>query len=332
MFIVNDTSGCCATSSLVCDKLKCPPIPKNCSEEFYEIIKLDQIGLKEELCCDTYKCVPPKNKCIVTIDGKKYLKPIGEKWPTSDPCLTKECTVDMNGIPIEKETRQTCTEKCDLGFELEIPKGQCCGKCVQTKCVVDEVLYNGGQTWFEPGNNCTQYACIKTGNLFVISKSEETCPDIETCPVSDRYKKGCCFFCKPQVRNLLNDTGKCEPTLKLASTTVNLIKQTKAGHGPCVNREQINNFMECKGGCNSGTRWNTKLNVQEKYCTCCTIKEEKELKVNLTCDDGFKFVKSVMIPVKCTCLPCASEVPQNAPYTAAAGVKTKPVASPYTKG
>lgn len=333
MVIVNDTSGCCATSNLICNKLKCPPKPKNCSEAFYEITTIEDAGSKDEQCCDLYKCVPPKNKCIVTIDGKKYLKAIGEKWPTSNPCLTKECTVDVNSNPIEKEIRQTCTEKCELGFELEIPKGQCCGKCVQTKCVLDGVTYNPGQTWPEPGNNCTQYSCVKVNNLYLISKSEETCPSIESCPENERYKKGCCYFCKPTPRDLTIDSGKCEPKPRVTAATVGLIKQTKVGHGPCVNKEQISNFTECKGGCNSGTRWNTKLNIQEKFCTCCQMKTEKEINIQLTCDDGFKFTKPVSVPTSCSCNPCSSEVPQtNAPYTAATGVKTKPVASPYIKG
>lgn len=332
MVVVNDTSGCCATSSLVCEKSTCAAKPTKCSEQFYEIIKLDPVGLKEEICCDEYKCVPPKNKCIVVMDdGKKYLKSIGEKWPTKDPCLTKECTVDNNGLPLVKEVYQKCNEKCDIGFELEIPKGECCGKCIQTKCIVDGVLYNPGQTWFEPGNNCTHYSCVKTGNLYLVSKSEETCPDIEKCDAADRYKKGCCYFCKPKPQSLVNETIKCEPHPRLPADTIKIVKAFKAGHSNCVNYEPITGFTECKGGCNSGTRWSKPLNKHEAYCTCCQMKSEKKINVKHTCDDGFKFTKEILVPKECTCNPCASEVPQqSASYTA--GVKTKPASSPYVKG
>lgn len=110
MKVINETTGCCPSASLICDKSTCPPKQKYCNEEFYEIVPI----IDPTACCEEFKCIPPKNQCIVLIDGKKYLKGIGEKWPTKDSCLTKECTIDSNGSPIEKELRETCPQMCGL--------------------------------------------------------------------------------------------------------------------------------------------------------------------------------------------------------------------------
>lgn len=110
MKVFTDTSGCCPTSKLVCDKSLCPPKLKKCEKEFYELVKID--GVKDE-CCEQLKCIPPKNKCIVEIDGKKVLKTFGDKWVTKDPCITKMCAFGADDLPYVKETKEQCTNACE---------------------------------------------------------------------------------------------------------------------------------------------------------------------------------------------------------------------------
>lgn len=112
MKVITDSSGCCPTTSLICDKTLCKPKLKDCKEKFYEVVK--EISKNDKQCCEEYKCVPPKDKCIVEIDGEKYLKSPGEKWPTKDNCLTKECSFDNSGKLQIKEIKEVCDVRCEL--------------------------------------------------------------------------------------------------------------------------------------------------------------------------------------------------------------------------
>lgn len=57
---------------------------------------------------------PPKDKCIIDIKNKKYLKNLNEKWPTDDPCSTEMCIYGLGGQLMIHEEIQKCDEKCDL--------------------------------------------------------------------------------------------------------------------------------------------------------------------------------------------------------------------------
>jgi von Willebrand factor len=105
-----DTSGCCPTMKLVCDKTKCPPKPKACTEALFELLPKPTTP---DSCCDEWECVLPKNMCVVTVDGKKVMKNINEKWPTTDPCWSKLCVYGPDGKPTAKDEKQMCNVKCD---------------------------------------------------------------------------------------------------------------------------------------------------------------------------------------------------------------------------
>jgi len=51
--VVNDTTGCCPKSELLCDKSMCPEKPTKCVEEFYEVVKAEPLP---DQCCNEYKC------------------------------------------------------------------------------------------------------------------------------------------------------------------------------------------------------------------------------------------------------------------------------------
>lgn len=54
MKIVNDNTGCCPVSKLVCDKSTCPSKPPQCSEAFYVMEKT--ITASDKICCDIFEC------------------------------------------------------------------------------------------------------------------------------------------------------------------------------------------------------------------------------------------------------------------------------------
>lgn len=210
--VVADVSGCCPTHKVVCDKSKCPVKPVRCDQEFYEVYELDAIEVDQ--CCIEFICKPPKNKCLIDIDGKKYLKNPGDKWSTSNPCITKLCSYGPNGVTIVTEVIEKCPPKtCDPGSELKTDYGKCCGTCIQTKCVVEDTVYKLGDVWYSP-DNCTSYKCMELNDKFIVATMHETCPDISSCPETLRYSKGCCEYCKTEPEDLSKYKNKFKNILK----------------------------------------------------------------------------------------------------------------------
>lgn len=192
--VVHETSGCCPTSKIVCDKSACPVKPLGCDSDFYEVIRKPNEAT--DACCDEYECQPPQNKCIVDIDGIKKLKNIDEIWPTHDPCLSKKCAYGVGGSLIAIEVQQSCpVTSCDLGFTLSIANGECCGECVQTACVVDGYTHAPDSEWFS-ADNCTSFKCLQQGKQLVISAAQPTCPDLSECPDEQKYFEDCCQRCR----------------------------------------------------------------------------------------------------------------------------------------
>jgi integrin beta 3 len=128
--------------------------------------------------------------------------------------------------------------------------GKCCGECVKTKCIMDDKLYKIGESW-SSADNCTTYECnIKDTQTF-ISSMMPTCPDISSCPLTSRYKDGCCESCKLEV---LSQTT-CEAKSLAEFETIGLIQQQMPPHGICKNLNAIRGITECFGTCRSGTKF-----------------------------------------------------------------------------
>lgn len=206
--MVTDTTGCCPVHKIVCDKSKCPAKPLSCDQEFYEVTKVTTNGLMDSLdadeCCAEYKCAPPKDKCLVVVDGKKTLKSPGDKWPTQDACLTKLCVWGPAGETKEQDEIEQCPRKvCDPGHELKASTVECCGKCVQTKCLMENNLHALGDQW-KSADNCTTFKCIEMNDVLIVTSMVETCPNVTDCPANLRYMKGCCQLCKeiPQEQSM----------------------------------------------------------------------------------------------------------------------------------
>lgn len=197
--VVVENTGCCPMEKKVCDLSLCPKKVDKCSQLFFEPQKLER---KYEDCCDTYLCVPPKDKCIVEIEGKKVVKGFGNSWPTANPCLKKVCTIDGSGKPTVQDDMETClVTSCPLGHSLEVTPGSCCGKCVQKKCIVGERVFELNETWKARNDNCTTFQCNKKDGQYYIESESEMCPEIFDCPDHRRYFKGCCQFCKPEAQS-----------------------------------------------------------------------------------------------------------------------------------
>ena len=198
-----------------------------------------------------------------------------------DACVKAQCAFDTNGNPIIKTQREICNTICQAvsqcrrevfsndqsqnfffsfyfiynlnylqGSELKPIPGKCCGECVKTKCIVDNKLYDIGQSW-SSDDNCTKFECdIKDGET-MISSMMPTCPDISSCPILMRYKDGCCEKCKMETLSQKN----CMPESLAESTTIGLIQIQMPPHGNCRNVNGVRGITECVGSCKSGTKF-----------------------------------------------------------------------------
>lgn len=197
--LVNQTNGCCPQEVIVCDKSKCPAKLTKCDQAFYEVDKKEPTDTN--LCCDEFICIPPKNLCLIEVDGKTIAKNIGDIWPTNSPCTKKKCIYSANGLPTVSEETQSCPAVvCAIGFKLNAVPNKCCGECVQDKCVFDATTFEIGATWFS-SDNCTSFKCALLGNQFVVSSSQATCPDVSDCPKELRYVEDCCERCRQQTED-----------------------------------------------------------------------------------------------------------------------------------
>uniref|UniRef100_A0A8V0ZX22 Mucin 2, oligomeric mucus/gel-forming n=1 Tax=Gallus gallus TaxID=9031 RepID=A0A8V0ZX22_CHICK len=135
-------------NGIVCEPHKCPEQnKKSCSGKgFYEVTVVNS----EDPCCPTVTCKcntslcttePPK--CTLGFEVFSYI-PSDECCPVYkcvfvDKCHNCFCTNEVNistQLNVISCERIPCNTYCEPGYELQHVQGECCGKCVQTKCVI----------------------------------------------------------------------------------------------------------------------------------------------------------------------------------------------------
>ena len=259
--------------------------------------------VKEGQCCGT--CV--KTQCVfenVTID-------VGESI-VHDSCCNFTCIKDEDtGLPVDREACVTCTDECDPGFEFEPPNHkECCGNCVQTKCIVDGKELEVGQSIPAPNATCFNLVCetSKTEDgktAFTVKKYPKygICPPTpceEECLEPDARTEGCCQQCKPHC----HPTNKtCSPksifaTPEQSKDFIKIIRNGKV----CVNKKVIPDLKECAGLCPSLTYiegTNDKKHMGK--CSCCSPETTKPRQIMLTCSDQKVIPYTYHEPSSCKC-------------------------------
>ncbi|RVE71725.1 hypothetical protein OJAV_G00054850 [Oryzias javanicus] len=268
--LVNRTVDCCERLTCECDKNSCSPQTQECKLG-YEL----RVHVSNESCCPVFSCVP-KGVCVY--NDTEY-KP--GKMFSKSPCETCDCT--NNQDPSTKLNTIECHQmkcflSCDKGFVYMDQPGQCCGSCVQTRCVfvppegASPVLLKPSESWSPPNDNCVRYDCQKVNEDFIVSRNQTTCPefDPDNCiPGTEQTDaNGCCKTCTPRYSCQLN------------RTTTFLVK------GNCKSAEPVE-LTSCKGSCGaSWSMYSMEDGMMMHSCSCCKEMTTSNKTVKMICDDG----------------------------------------------
>ncbi|KAM7164034.1 intestinal mucin-like protein [Macrochelys suwanniensis] len=283
---VSPDNICCNITSCRCNATFCTTIPPKCKLG-YEVVSDIAIGK----CCPTYKCVPKK---VCVLQNAEYMpgSPV-----LADKCHTCVCTEKSNssGLNVIKCERIPCTEKCQPGYEPKDVKGECCPKCVQTKCIVNKAdstvhILDPGKTENDPKNNCTIYSCVSIQGQLISSTSEITCPPFneQNCKAGTvtLLPNGCCKTCIPQ-----DSPSRCSVTKIMDHIT----------HQGCRSVDKVY-LTQCEGSCGTFSLYSAEANSMEHKCSCCREAETSKKDVLLHCPNG-QFVMHKYLHVdRCECL------------------------------
>lgn len=227
---------------------------------------------------------------------------VGESWPSPDgnKCKNITCVQIPNKQELLKqEIVENCKKDCAKGWEYKESETQCCGECIQTSCIVSNELKKPGETWMSD-DGCVTYSCENLAGQLLVSSHQESCPSLGECPSENVYMKGCCKYC-----NITSEPmSLCSPQAIHLEKTVGLIKVVSKDNGKCINKHPVKHFTECIGTCHSSTFFNIKSGLHESVCSCCQATNFQSLKVELECENGYKWTKKVAVPSQCSCRAC----------------------------
>ncbi|XP_070085285.1 mucin-2 [Equus caballus] len=266
---VNPDDTCCTITSCKCNASLCREKPPECSLGF---------ELKSEMlpgrCCPLYSCVP-KNVCVV---GNAEYQPGSPVY--SSKCQDCVCTGSRNSttqLNVISCTHVPCSTSCSPGYGLVEAPGECCMKCEQTHCIINQpsgqYILKPGDRKRDPTNNCTFFSCMKTNNQFISSISNITCPefDASAClPGSiTLMPNGCCRKCI-----LRNET-------RIPCSTIPVTKEIS--HAGCSKLVTMN---YCSGSCGTFAMYSAEAQALDHRCTCCKEGRTSQRKVVLDCPHG----------------------------------------------
>ncbi|CAM9472553.1 unnamed protein product [Bubo scandiacus] len=283
---VNSEDFCCPIVTCKCNTSLCTTKAPKCTLGF-EV----HSHIPSGHCCPVYECVP-KRVCVH--QNAEFL-------PNSsvfvDKCQNCFCTNEVNistQLNIISCEHIPCNTYCEPGYEHQPVKGECCGRCVQTKCVIhtannSHLILSPGEFKNDPYNNCTIYSCVKVHNQFVSSTSEITCPAFneESCkPGTITFlPNGCCKTCAP-----LDSTSPCS------------VRERKdfIVHRGCRSVDRVV-MTECEGTCGTFSLYSAEANSMDHRCSCCRESRTTVKKVNLKCPNGRSISHKYIYVESCSC-------------------------------
>ncbi|XP_052318433.1 mucin-5AC-like isoform X12 [Oncorhynchus keta] len=282
--LVNKTEGCCQKYTCECDALLCPKVMMDCQPGWEAIISTSISS-----CCPEYTCVP-KGVCVY--NNIEYQPGAEVPEGTCENCIcssTMDPSTKLNNIVC---TNISCDTTCSQGFQYQAIPGQCCGKCVQTSCVVtmpDKTKHTiqVNETWSPPGDKCVKYTCEKTGGQYIPGEVKTVCPAFspEKCvPGTEKTDaNGCCKTCTER-------SNVCE--MKYTTTSIVI--------SGCATSEPVE-INSCSGNCGTSSMYSAEANTMMHYCSCCQEATTSQKEVELMCPDGSKVKHSYIHVESCGC-------------------------------
>ncbi|XP_039982419.1 mucin-2-like [Xiphias gladius] len=278
---VNDTVGCCQKEKCECDVKGCSHIVPSCPPG-------STLSTETGVCCHTYTCV---NTCVFNNTGYK----VGDMVPMN-PCEKCTCTNTTEAGRHQYEIKclpVPCDTHCPLGYEYQSIPGQCCGKCVQTSCIVmlsknSTHMLKPGTVWSPAGNPCEKFECVKTANQFITVEAKIICqpfnPD-ECIPGTEAIAPdGCCRVCVPNTH-----------TCSVSTTAVYL--ESKG----CYSKDTVN-ITSCSGACGTFTFYSSKMRSLQHTCSCCQEMATSERQIQLSCPNNTEVSYTYIHIDACGCL------------------------------
>ncbi|NXJ71543.1 MUC2L protein, partial [Rostratula benghalensis] len=283
---VNSEDPCCPIVTCKCNTSLCTANAPKCTLGF-EVHSYIPSGQ----CCPVYQCVP-KRVCVH--QNAEFL-------PNSsvfiDKCQNCFCTNKVNvstQLNIISCEHIPCNTHCKPGFELQPVKGECCGRCVQTKCVIhaannSDLILSPGEFKNDPYNNCTIYSCSAIHNQLISSTSEITCPAFNE------------ESCKPGTIAFLPN-GCCKTCAPLDSPTPCSVRERRdfIVYKGCRSMDRVP-LTECEGTCGTFSLYSAEANSMEHSCSCCRESKTSLRRAELKCPNGHSISHEYIYVESCGC-------------------------------
>uniref|UniRef100_A0A674J071 VWFC domain-containing protein n=1 Tax=Terrapene triunguis TaxID=2587831 RepID=A0A674J071_9SAUR len=293
-------------SGIICEPLKCPAQADkpSCSDEgFYEVTEVSP----DNICCSITSCskfpfcfiyctpLSPKLSFAITVPGSPVV---------ADKCQNCVCTDKSNssGLNVVTCKRIPCNERCQPGYELKDVKGECCPKCVQTKCVVNKgdstvLILSPGEMENDPKDNCTVYSCVSIKGQLISSTSEITCPSFneENCKAVSKFGT---FTLNPYDNAFY--PSPCSVTQIVDHIT----------HKGCRSVDKVY-LTQCEGSCGTFSLYSAEANSMEHKCSCCREAATSEKQVLLECPNGKSLIHKYLHVDRCECLDSECTQPSS---------------------
>ncbi|KAB1251591.1 Mucin-2 [Camelus dromedarius] len=260
-------------SGISCQPRACSQDPRpECGEDgTYLVTEVDPT----DPCCSITSCMP-KGVCVVENAEYQPGSPVYSSKCQNCVCTTsRDSATQLNTISC---SHVPCNTSCNPGFELVDVPGECCKKCQQTHCIIEQpsdqhVVLKPGDMKNDPLDNCTLFSCVKLHNQLISSVSKITCPDFDpsTClPGSiSLMSNGCCRKCIPR-----NETG-------VPCSMVSVIREIS--HNGCTKLVSMN---DCSGSCGTFAMYSAQAQALDHRCSCCKEQRTSQRQVALQCPGG----------------------------------------------
>ncbi|XP_056596650.1 mucin-2-like [Triplophysa dalaica] len=280
--VTNPSDPCCTKQVCYCDVSVCPSLDKKCSVGYSP-----ELEVPEGKCCPEIKCVAKK---VCVHDNKEY-EP-GSSIPVTD---CQECTCTWEVDPKSELYKISCNfvvckEDCAPGYKYQESESSkdCCGKCVQTHCIVNVNgtlhILKEGEVLPTTDQKCDRITCTKVNGQFITENNKIQCPpfNISNCQPGtvQVMADGCCNVCVDKIKGCHVQTV-----------------QDHINHNNCQS-ERIMDLTFCGGECASYSKY-SEPGLSD--CNCCQATRTSNRTEPLTCLNGDKITYTYVHVEQCSC-------------------------------